>query len=144
MVFMHDDQPMESIFFYGLFMDKDLLKEKGLNPVDSIIAHVSGYGLRIGSRATLENSINETTFGSLMRLSSKELGILYGKKSVMEYVPQEVVATDMQGKSIEAISYILAMEKVSGSNAEYAISLASAARKIGLPDDYIKEIETWI
>jgi hypothetical protein len=141
---MHDEQPMKPIFFYGLFMDKDLLKEKGLNPVDSITAHVSGYGLRIGKRATLENSINETTFGSLMRLSSNELGMLYGEKRVIEYVPQEVVATDVHGNSIEAISYILPMEKVSGRNAEYANLLASAARKIGLPDDYIKEIETWI
>jgi hypothetical protein len=50
----------------------------------------------------------------------------------------------MQGNSREVFSYILPMEKVSGSNGEYARLLALAAKKVGLPDDYIAEIETWI
>ena len=135
---------MKSVFFYGLFMDGDILKEKGLNPLDSKLVYLTEYGLRIGERATLEYSKNERAFGSVMQLLSEELEILYGDKSVADYVPLQVVTTDMKGKSIEAISYILPMEKVSGSNREYANSLAILAKRIGLPEDYIKEIEAWI
>jgi hypothetical protein len=44
---------MKSVFFYGLFMDPDLLKDKGLNPGASEPAQLAGYGLKIGARATL-------------------------------------------------------------------------------------------
>ena len=125
-------------------MDEDLLKVKGLNPSNIKLAHVAGYGLRIGERATLEKSTNERAFGSIIELSSQELEILYGEKRVKDYAPKQLVAIDMQGKSLEVTSYILPIEKVSGSNSDYAKSLALAARKIGLPDDYIDEVETWV
>ena len=135
---------MKSVFFYGLFMDDDLLKEKGLNPSNPKLAHVAGYGLRIGERATLESSAEERAFGSIMDLSGEELESLYGEKSVADYAPKQMIAIDMQGNSREVTSYILPTEKVSGSNSEYARLLAVAARKVGLPDAYIDEIETWI
>ena len=135
---------MKSIFFYGLFMDDALLKEKGLNPSNPKLAHVAGYGLRIGERATLEASTEERAFGSIMDLSDEELGVLYSEKSVADYVPRQLVAIDMQGNSLEVTSYILPMKKVSGSNSEYARLLALTAKKVELPDGYIKEIKTWI
>jgi hypothetical protein len=52
-------------------------------------------------------------------------------------------AVDMQGNSLQVTSYLLPMEKVTGCNSEYARMLALAANKIGLPGDYIDEIETW-
>jgi len=141
---MHIEQTMNSIFFYGLFMDGDLLREKGLHPANFRLAHVAGYGLRIGKRATLEPSGNERAFGSIMDLSNEELALLYGEKSVADYVPEQLPAIDMQGNSLDVISYILPMKMVSGRNGEYARLLALTARKIGLPDDYVNEIETWI
>jgi len=135
---------MKTVFFYGLFMDVDLLKDKGLNPSNPELVCVEGYGLRIGERATLEASAGERAFGSIMELDDEELAVLYGEKSVADYVPEQLVATGMQGKSLEVTSYILPMEEVTGSNSEYAGLLALAARKVGLPDDYIDEIETWI
>jgi len=137
-------QGMNSIFFYGLFMDHDLLKAKGFHPAHPRLARVAGYGLRIGARATLEPSAHERALGSIMDLDSGEVAALYGEKSVADYVPRQLLAIDMQGRSLEVISYILPMEKLSGSNDEYARSLALAASKIGLPDDYIDEIEAWI
>ena len=141
---MHIDESMKSVFFYGLFMDADLLKKKGLNPLDPTLVYATGYGLRIGERATLERSKDERAYGSVMQLPRKELEVLYGEKSVEDYVPNNIVTTDMKGNSREAISYILPMEQVSGSNGEYANSLAITARKIGLPRHYIKEIEAWV
>jgi len=135
---------MRPVFFYGLFMDADLLRDKGLNPTDPELARVEGYGLRIGARAMLEASSGERAFGSIMDLGEEELAMLYGDKSVADYEPKPLLAIDTRGKSREVISYLLPMEKASGRNREYARLLALAARKVGLPDDYIDEIETWI
>ena len=134
----------ESVFFYGLFMDEDLLRQKGLNPFDFKLASVTGYGLRIGARATLEASKSEQVFGSVVTLKADELKRLYSEESVADYVPTRLPVTDMQGHCAEAISYILPMALLSGRNPGYARSLLVAADKIGLPGAYLKTIESWI
>lgn len=141
---MQVEQAMHSVFFYGLFMDGDLLREKGFNPANPRLAQVAGYRLRIGDRATLEASEHACVFGSVMDLDREELDLLYGEKSVADYVPEQMLAIDRQGKSHAVISYILPLEKVSGSNHEYARLLALTARKIGFPAGYVDEIESWV
>jgi hypothetical protein len=41
------------VFFYGLFMDAELLRAKGTAPGGIQQASVPGFALRIGQRATL-------------------------------------------------------------------------------------------
>jgi hypothetical protein len=125
-------------------MDEDLLKNKGLNPMDFKLACVAGYGLRIGERATLEISKTEEVFGSIMKLRAEELRQLYGEESVADYIPTRLSATDMEGNHVETISYILPMERLSGRNPKYARALSLVARRVGLPSTYLKTIEAWI
>ena len=134
---------MQSIFFYGLFMDADLLLRKGLNPLAPELAKLSGYGLRIGARATLEKSANEIVYGSVIRLSEKDRELLYGEASVADYVPEKVIAASFTGLEIPAICYLLPIDKLSGRNRAYAASLAVTASKIGLPEDYVEKIKMW-
>ena len=135
---------MKTVFFYGLFMDKDLLREKGFNPQNTRHAYLQGYQLRIGERATLAPHEGACSFGTVMDLASNELRNLYGSDGVEDYVPQAVQATTMAGDPVDAVSYILPIEKISGSNSEYATRLAEIARKLDLPDEYIEEIRAWI
>ena len=123
-------------------MDQDLLKEKGLHPHNVKKVYLTGFGLRIGERATLERSEGECSYGTVMQLENDELKDLYGSDGVADYVPQAVLVTGMTGQTIEAVSYILPMEDVSGSNSSYALTLADIAKKLYLPENYIKEIET--
>ena len=41
------------VFFYGLFMDQELLHSKGIQPERVEVAWVDGLELRIGQRAAL-------------------------------------------------------------------------------------------
>lgn len=41
------------LFFYGLFMDEDVLRDRGVSPLRPRSAVVPGYRLRIGRRALL-------------------------------------------------------------------------------------------
>ena len=52
-------------------MDGDVLKDKGLNPHNIKRACLTGFGLRIGERATLEQSEEECSYGTLMQLEKK-------------------------------------------------------------------------
>jgi len=44
------------VFFYGLFMDEELLRGKGLEPEGGEISAIDGFALRIGQRAALVQS----------------------------------------------------------------------------------------
>ena len=134
---------MKPIFFYGLFMDDELLRGKGFNPTLGKVAFVDGYGLRIGTRATLVKSENERSYGLIMNLSEEEIGELYSDPSVADYIPESVEAMDLNGATCKVTSYNLPISKLSGSNKGYAKALLIAAQKVGLPKSHIKEIQTW-
>jgi len=134
---------MKSVFFYGLFMDKDLLQQKGFCPQNIKPACLQGYQLKIGERATLTPLEGARSYGTVMDLDDSELRDLYGSDGVEDYVPQTVQATTMLGATIEVVCYILPVEKISGSNSGYAIKLASIAKKLEFPRDYIEEIQAW-
>lgn len=140
---MNEDGVSRTVFFYGLFMDEDLLRKKGVEPRNFRLAVVEGYGLRIGARATLERTEGERVFGSLMDLMEEELELLYSEGSVADYVPVQVTAFDLAGGRIDAVSYILPMKKLSGRNPDYARALLSVAEKLGLPEEHLNVIGSW-
>ena len=129
------------VFFYGQFMDKSLLKSKGLNPTNPRVSRLDGYGLRIGERASLLQSEAERVYGIIMSLSNEELNVLYSEKSVSDYVPELVTVTTENKEQIDVTAYNLPAELVSGRNKEYADSLAILAERIGLPSEYVDEIK---
>ena len=135
---------MKTVFFYGLFMDAALLRAKGLAPRHVRLSRLDGYGLRIGERATLQASPGECCYGTIMQLDDAEIEALYSDGSVAEYRPVGVEVRDADGTSVPAICYLLPMSQLSGSNPDYAEKLATVAVTLGLPDEFVMEIETWI
>lgn len=131
------------MFFYGLFMDVDLLKGKGFHPSDVKIAFAKGYGLKIGEKATLVKSASESSYGIVMNLTEEEIDKLYSAPGVSEYLPEHIEVTELNGNSHGVLCYNLPLSKLSGSNKEYAKSLSLAAQKMGLPKAYINQILSW-
>lgn len=131
---------MKSVFFYGLFMDDDLLKEKGFHPSNGKIAFAKGYGLRIGEKAALVQSASESSYGIVMSLNEAEIDKLYSAPGVSEYLPEHIEVTEQNGNTYKVLCYNLPLSKLSGSNKEYAKSLSEAAKKMGLPKTYIDQI----
>ena len=137
-------QKTKPVFFYGLFMDEQLLKEKGLCPRNVRCAYADAYQLRIGARATLAPQEGACAYGTVVELNESEVQTLYQDESVKDYVPQRVQAHTVRGDTLDAIAYILSAEKLAGNNAEYAVELANVAKKLNLPDFYVTEIESWV
>jgi hypothetical protein len=129
------------IFFYGLFMDADALRAKGLHPANVRRASVEDMALYIGERATLTPHIGGRVYGMLMSLAHAELDQLFSEPSVDAYRPEPVIATLSDGSTTAALCFNLtATAVVVQSNAEYAAKLRTVARHVGLPESYIESI----
>ena len=81
---------MSKIFFYGLFMDRSLLTEKGLHPEIIAPAVLPDYRIHIGERATLLRSASSRVYGIVMELADREARALYSEPSVPEYIRERV------------------------------------------------------
>lgn len=134
---------MKSVFFYGLFMDEKLLREKTCTLASPALAYVDDYELRIGKRATLVKSAGHRAYGLVTDISTEDLSVLYAEPSVADYEPETMLVQELSGKHRKGVSYLLPREKLSGTNYKYAASLAKVAVKLGLPQFYINEITTW-
>ena len=129
------------VFFYGLFMDEAALRDQGFRPADARQARVDGFALRLGARATLVPDRDRSVHGMLMRLTHDELDRLYAEPSVAAYRPEPVIAKLAGGQSVAALSFNLPQAPdAASSNPEYAAKLTAVARKLGLPESYIRSI----
>lgn len=130
------------VFFYGLFMDDALLREKGANPVDCRKASVENFRLAIGERATLVPSAGTTVFGVLFSLTHNEVNALYLEDSVSQYRPEAVCALLADGRIIPALCFNLPISPSSEArNPEYVSKLRELGRRIGLPQSYVACIQ---
>ena len=130
------------VFFYGLFMDEELLRGKGLQPEGGELASVDGLALRIGQRAALVPTPGARVHGLVMSLTISELDRLYAEPSVQAYKPQAVLAQLASGGVIAALCYNLSQPPAATErNPEYATKLRAVAQKVGLPAEYVASLQ---
>ena len=72
---------LQEVFFYGLYMDPEILKSKGVEPRNPRIAIVKGYKLRIGNMATLLRSEGSEANGIVYSLTHSEIVVLMLKSN---------------------------------------------------------------
>jgi hypothetical protein len=130
------------VFFYGLFMDQELLRAKGLHPENAEAGLVEGLTLRIGQRAALVPAEGARVHGLVVSLTLTELERLYSDPSVNTYLPQAVLVKLVNGDVIPALCYNLPQPPgASERNPEYATKLRVLAEQVGLPSEYVASIQ---
>ena len=130
-----------NVFFYGLFMEAEALRAKGLNPLNPRAGQVHGWRPRIGKRAALVESQGETTHGILMELTHAELDRLYSEPGVSVYRPEAVTVQLEDGAAVTALCYNLPIgPDPDERNPEYAAKLQALAARLGLPASYIQSL----
>ena len=130
------------VFFYGLFMDADLLRTKGAHPINIRSACVPGFALRLGQRATLLRTPDARAYGVVMELTHAEIEQLYSEASVRAYRPEAVTAELTDGSRVAALCFNLREPPApEEANSEYATRLRELGRRLGLPSDYVESIK---
>ena len=129
-------------FFYGLFMDIDVLNDSGAKPSNVRRAYVADFALRIGQRATLIPSIGERAYGMLIALTHEELARLYSAPGLEDYHPEAVLAQPFEGTAVPALCYNLREgPELHERNPGYAARLQDLLRKLRFPAEYIASID---
>ncbi len=133
---------MESVFFYGLFMDADLLRGMGVDPLVEGAAELPDYALRIGDKATLVAAPGSSAWGIVMSLRDADLGRLYSSAGVERYRPEPVAVVMADGRSTKPCTcYNIPAEELGKEvNSGYAEQLAALAARMAFPGDYVREI----
>jgi len=126
-------------FFYGLFMDLEILREGGVAPINPRRAYVDDFALRIGQRATLVPSAGARAYGMLVALTHAELDRLYAAPGLEQYRPEAVLAQPLEGPSAPALCYNL-RGAPHERNPEYAARLRRALRKLNFPPEYVASV----
>jgi Gamma-glutamyl cyclotransferase, AIG2-like len=128
------------VFFYGLFMDAELLRQKGISPENPRVASVKDFRLVIGNRATLIPCATGMVHGLLFSLTQHEIAALYSEPSVAEYRPETISAITERG-IVPALCFNLpSTVPCHERNFEYATRLKALAERIGLPQSYVDSI----
>lgn len=128
-------------FFYGLFMDSDLLRESGVAPVDPRRGYADGYALRIGRRATLVPSPKGRAYGMVFALTHRELERLYSAPGLEEYRPEAILVRLLEGGELPALCYNLSQPPRPGeANSEYSRRLRAALGRLGFPPEYVESV----
>ena len=129
-------------FFYGLFMDVELVRQNGAEPVDPRRALVEDFSLRIGQRATLVPSPGQRAYGMVVALTHAELERLYGAPGLEHYRAEAVLAQVIDGPAVAALCFnLLHPPGAHEANPDYASRLAQVLTRLGFPADYIASID---
>jgi len=129
-------------FFYGLFMDVQVLREAGANPSNLRRAYVTGFALRIGRRATLVPSPGGRAYGMLISLTHVELDRLYGAPGLAASRPEAVAADLAGGAVVPALCYNLPeAPEPHERNPEYALRLKGVLERLGFPAEYVESVK---
>lgn len=128
-------------FFYGLFMDEEVLREKQVTPRTPRRGYVEGFVLRIGERATLVPSVGARAFGMVISLTHRELSHLYAGPGLEHYRPEAVVVKTLDGESVPALCYNLPEAPLPHErNPEYAARLQEVLRRLEFPPEYVASV----
>ena len=134
------DRPVD-VFFYGLFMDQNLLRSRGIAALNPRPASVEGFGLRLGKRATLVPARDERSYGVVMGLTHRDLNELYSAPGLEHYQPEAVTCTTFAGEVVSALCYNLTHAPAPDEvNEEYAAQLRVVLAKLGFPAEYVEGV----
>lgn len=131
----NSEKRLHEVFFYGLYMDPDVLHQKNVEPRNPRIGKVEDLELRIGNRATLLRSPGKSTYGILYSLTHSEINTLYWGAGLKEYAPEAVIVK-AGDKQIAALccNLVVPPEKEE-SNAEYEEKLMRTMKRLGVPNN---------
>lgn len=139
-------EPNVWTFFYGSYMNFDVLKELSLVPEKWEAAKLHGFDIRIQPRANLIRSDQHCVYGISAETTHRELDRLYAhaKDALGEiYLPEAVLVETVAGKWKPALCYLCPEMQPRQAANDYLDRIVKPAREFGFPQWYIQRLESF-
>jgi hypothetical protein len=143
-------EPKVWTFFYGSYINFDVLREVELAPRQWEVARLGGFDIVIRPRANLVRSESRCVYGIVATATHRELARLYahardvlGETYLPEAVLVETGADRGWGTWRPALCYICPDMSPRPADPAYVDRIAAPARKYGFPDWYVARIESF-
>ncbi|MDH5324869.1 MAG: gamma-glutamylcyclotransferase [Gammaproteobacteria bacterium] len=121
-------------FFYGLYMDSDLLRSLGFSPGLARMAVVHNYELDLHGFAKLVPKQGGEAWGMLIQLPESHLRAMYAFETTKHYKPERITVVCIEsGQEVEATCYNVPVQPEFPLNKEYREKLVQAMKKLGFP-----------
>ena len=144
------DMPKVWTFFYGSFINLDVLRILGVVPEKHEAARLSGFDIQIQPLANVIRSEKDCVYGIVALVSHDELRKLYdyAKNELGTiYLPVPVLVETLvprgAGESRAALCYIAPAMKPRAPNSDYIERIVAPAKDYGFPDWYIARLEAF-
>jgi len=130
-------EPKVWTFFYGSYMNFNVLKEVDYVPDCWEVARLNGFDIRIQPRANLVRSEQHCVYGIIATATHEELSRLYAHaKDVLgeTYLPEAVLVETRDGKWKPALCYIAPIMEPRPAANDYIDRIAGPAKEFGFPE----------
>ena len=135
------------VFFYGSYINLDVLAEVDLVPVGVEVVTLDGFDFVIAPRANIIPSSDGIVYGILGQATHAELDRLYSEHSQgklgQTYLPEAVIVKDAGGNLKPALTYICHDMTPGTVDEDYVERIAKPAEKLNFPAEYIKNIRSF-
>jgi hypothetical protein len=138
--------PRVWVFFYGSFINLDVLSQVGYVPERFEVARLGGFDIRISPLANLVRSEQHCVYGLLATATHDELQRLYDYARDGlggDYLPEAVLAQTLSGLWRPALCYIAPALGQGVPSNDYIDRIVTAARRHGFPDWYVARLEAF-
>jgi hypothetical protein len=140
-------KPKVWVFFYGSFINRQVLAEVGFVPDHVQVARLSGFDIRIQPLANLVRSDRHCVYGIVCEATHEDLARLYSQSWVGTYLPEAVVIDTAGGRFLPALCYIAPAAgpaaEPKAAAVDYIDRIAGPAREYGFPDWYVDRLESF-
>jgi hypothetical protein len=139
-------EPRVWVFFYGSYMNFQVLRDVNLIPPHVEVTTLSGFDISIRPRANLVRSDQHRVYGIVTTATHGELQRLYGHaKDVLgeTYLPQAVLTEGLDGKLRPALCYIAPAMEARPATRDYVDRIVAPATEFGFPRWYIERLESF-
>jgi len=141
-----NNEPRVWTFFYGSYMNLDVLRDVGLVAERHEAARLDGWDIRIAPRANLVRSDEHVVWGLVATATHRELDQLYAHaRDVLGelYLPEAVLVRTAAGDHRPALCYICPEMAPRPAEAAYVERIVAGALALGAPDAYIARLRSF-
>ncbi len=140
-------EPKVWVFFYGSYMNLDVLREVDLVPERWEVGRLGGFDIQIRPRANLIRSDRDSVYGIATTATHAELARLYAHaRDVLGevYLPEAVLVQLSAGLWRPCLCYICPEMAPMPADSASVGRIVGPAREFGFPTWYIDRLESFL